>query len=149
MRSFFNFEPITRLRLKIEGYCEMGQCVASIKMWPVNEGLLLHPNQPTKACQPTGHMDLRSPAWTPAWMGDGYVLPGRGATAGFAVAATQQLACSRHWPSPGPSGSGKPDRFDRLLKKTAQIQISNKKRQFNRFPPVSRPVRPVTGWFEW
>jgi hypothetical protein len=79
----------------------------------------------------------------PAWMGDGYVLPGCGATADFAVAATQQLACSRHWPSPGPSGSGKPDRFDRLPKKPVQIQISNKKQQFNRFPPVSRPVRPV------
>jgi len=59
-------------------------------------------------------------------MGDGYVLPGRGATAGFAVAATQQLACSRHWPSPGPSGSGKPDRFDRLLKKPLKFKFQTK-----------------------
>ena len=44
---------------------------------------------------------------------------------------------------PPPSGSGKPDRFDRLPKKTGQIQISNKKRQFNQFLPVSRPVWPV------
>ena len=41
---------------------------------------------------------------------------------------------------PPPSGSGKPDRFDRLPEKNGQIQISNQKRQFNRFPPVSRPV---------
>jgi len=44
---------------------------------------------------------------------------------------------------PPRSGSGKPLRFDRKPEKTDQIQISNKKRQFNRFPPVSRPVRPV------
>ena len=44
---------------------------------------------------------------------------------------------------PLPAGSGKPDRFDRLPEKTGQIQISNQKLQFNRFPPVSRPVRPV------
>ena len=44
---------------------------------------------------------------------------------------------------PPPTGSSKPDRFDRLPEKTGQIQISNQKWQFNRFPPVSRPVRPV------
>jgi len=46
------------------------------------------------------------------------------------------------------SGSGKPDRFDRLPEKTGQIQTSNQKRQFNRFPPVSRPVRSLnrSGW---
>ena len=41
---------------------------------------------------------------------------------------------------PPGSGSGKPDRFDRKPVKTGQIQISNYRRQFNRFPPVSRPV---------
>ena len=39
------------------------------------------------------------------------------------------------------------DRFDRFTGPvwvvTSQIQILNKKRQFNRFPPVSRPVWPV------
>jgi len=39
-----------------------------------------------------------------------------------------------------PTFYGIPDRFDRLSKKTSQIQISNKKRQFNRFALVSRPV---------
>jgi len=50
---------------------------------------------------------------------------------------------------PPPSNSSKPDRFDWLSKKIGQIQISNKKWQFNRFPLVSRPVRPVTGPVEW
>jgi len=40
-----------------------------------------------------------------------------------------------------PSGSGEPDWFDRFPEKTDQIQIPNQKRQFNRFPPVSRPFR--------
>jgi len=44
---------------------------------------------------------------------------------------------------PPPSGSGKPVRFDRKPVKTGQIQISNYRWQFNRFPPVSRPVWPV------
>jgi len=37
---------------------------------------------------------------------------------------------------PPATGFGKPDRFDRLLVKTGQIQIG----QFKRFGPVSRPV---------
>ena len=41
---------------------------------------------------------------------------------------------------PPPSGSGLPVRFDRKRVKIGQIQISNYRRQFNRFPPVSRPV---------
>ena len=41
---------------------------------------------------------------------------------------------------PPATGSGKPDRFDWLPEKTDQIQISNQKRQFNQFPPISRPV---------
>ena len=44
---------------------------------------------------------------------------------------------------PPASGSGKPDRFDRKSVKTSQIQISNYRRQFNRFPPVNRRVWPV------
>ena len=44
---------------------------------------------------------------------------------------------------PPPSGSGKSVRFDRKLIKTGQIQISNSRWQFNRFPPVSWPVWPV------
>ena len=36
--------------------------------------------------------------------------------------------------------TGKLVRFDRKLVKTDQIQISNQRRQFNRFPPVSRSV---------
>ena len=62
-------------------------------------------------------------------------MPTRAARAGFFLPTDPT--------KPPPSGSGKPDRFDRLPKNTGQIQISNKKWQFNRFPPVSWPVRPV------
>ena len=41
---------------------------------------------------------------------------------------------------PSPSGSGKPVQFDRKPVKIGQIQISNSRWQFNRFPPVSRSV---------
>ena len=50
---------------------------------------------------------------------------------------------------PPPTGSGKPDRFDRLPEKTGQIQNPNQKLMFNRFLSASRPVWPVTGRFEW
>ena len=46
---------------------------------------------------------------------------------------------------PPPTGSGLPDRFDRLLVKTGQIQ----NRMFNRFRSAYWPVWPVTGRFEW
>ena len=39
-------------------------------------------------------------------------------------------------PKPEHSGSGKPDRFDRLPVETGQIQNWIKKTQFNRFVPV-------------
>ena len=46
-------------------------------------------------------------------------------------------------PKPEHSGSGKPDRFDRLPVETGQIQIWIQKTQFNRFVPVYRSVWPV------
>ena len=50
---------------------------------------------------------------------------------------------------PPPTGSGKPDRFDRLPEKTGQIQNPNQKLMFNRFLSASQPVWPVIGRFEW
>ena len=47
-------------------------------------------------------------------------------------------------PKPAPTGSGLPDRFDRLLVETGQIQIWIQMVSFNRFVPVYRPVWLVT-----
>ena len=41
---------------------------------------------------------------------------------------------------PPPTGSGLPDRFDRLPEKTGQIQNPNQKLMFNQFRSASRPV---------
>ena len=41
---------------------------------------------------------------------------------------------------PPPTGSGKPDRFDRLPEKTGHIQNPNQKLMFNQFLSASRPV---------